>query len=148
MPVVLCRPVAFRDSLSANSTSFSNQRPVPPNSPKGQSMQCEQGDFRVYQCQRCSSSPTRMSRLIRASRFPTGHSMCAGEHAGKRWQPLLGQAACAISSPAASAKRETWHSSPLTGLDCTGTASLMASARMTDRRRTTTPSKTRVRGNG
>jgi hypothetical protein len=53
----------------------------------------------LTRCQWCSSSPTRMSRLIRASGLPIGHSMCAGEHSCKRWQPLLGQAACAISSP-------------------------------------------------
>jgi hypothetical protein len=47
MPATLCRPVAFRDSLSANSTSFSNQRPAPRNSPKDQSMQWQRGDFRV-----------------------------------------------------------------------------------------------------
>jgi hypothetical protein len=64
--------------------------PVPRNPPKGQSMQWEQGDFRVYECQQCSSSPTRMSRSIRASRFPIGHSMSAGEHACKRWQLSLG----------------------------------------------------------
>jgi hypothetical protein len=44
--------------------------------------------------------------LIPASRFPIGRSMSAAEQACKPWQPILGQAGCAISSPAACAKRD------------------------------------------
>src|SRR5207248_6829198 len=40
-------PSLFVTASSANSTSFSKQRPDPRNSPEGQSMQWEQGDFRV-----------------------------------------------------------------------------------------------------
>jgi hypothetical protein len=67
----------------------------------------------VIQCRRCSLSPTRMSQLIRASRFPIGRSMSAAEHACAQRQPILGQGGCAASSPAASAKREMGPKCPM-----------------------------------
>jgi hypothetical protein len=141
----------------------------------GQSMQCEQGDFRIIiWCGHVGKGLTLVDPdalitgycVVRCPREGVTHSMPAvffithpdvaidpsipvadwplnarGEPSCKRWQPLLGQAGCATSSPAASARRETRHGSSLTGLDCKSTASLMPSARMTDRRRAISPSR-------
>jgi hypothetical protein len=47
MPAALCRPVVFRDSRSTIGASFIQPAIHPRNSPKSQSMQFEQGDFRI-----------------------------------------------------------------------------------------------------